>query len=125
MAANTTLTSHLNSAPSALPPIFQVRCRLFGAARTLLEAAGVGAVRPLAPPLLAAATVELYGRKQAAQQEDGLEGPARKKARKGKQAAAADFAGDAAAGVAQGVCCARAPSTLYMSRECHRCTAVL
>ena len=102
----------------ALP---QVRCQLFGSCRTLLETAGVGAVRPLAPSLLAAAAAELYGRKQAAQQEgDGAEGPARKKARKGKQAAAAaDFAGEAAAGadrgpvfgtrVASGVHCPAAP----------------
>lgn len=83
----------------SLPPLLQVRAQLFSAAHTLLETAGVGAVRPLAPPLLAAATAELYGRKQAAQQnEDGAEGPARKKARKGKQAAV-DFAGEAAAGV--------------------------
>lgn len=81
-----------------MPPLLQVRARLFSAARTLLDTAGVGAVRPLAPPLLAAATAELYGRKQAAQQnEDGAEGPARKKARKGKQATV-DFAGEAAAG---------------------------
>lgn len=82
-----------------------MRCQLFGSTRTLLETAGVGAVRPLAPSLLAAACAELYGRKQAAQQEgDGAEGPARKKARKGKQAAVApDFAGEAAAGVDGGV----------------------
>lgn len=86
-------------------PVLQVRCRLFGAARSLLETAGVGAVRPLAPPLLAAASAELYGRSQAAQQDgEGAEGPARKKARKGKQAAAADFAGEAAAGAAV-FCC--------------------
>ncbi len=62
-------------------------------------------MRPLAPPLLAAASAELYGRSQAAQQDgEGAEGPARKKARKGKQAAAADFAGEAAAGAAGFYC---------------------
>ncbi|PSC71891.1 proline-glutamic acid-and leucine-rich 1 [Micractinium conductrix] len=73
-----------------------VRCQLYGAAQQLVEAAGVGAVRPLAAPLLQAATAELYERKRQGGGAAAEEGPARKK-RKGRSAAAALDA-DAAAG---------------------------
>ena len=75
--------------PPALPPSSECRCAAscFATARQLMVAAGVGATRHLAPALLQAAAAELYGRQAAATEAgDGGEGPARKKARRGRQA---------------------------------------
>lgn len=77
----------------SLSPLMQLRCQLYSTTCQLLTSAGVGAARPLAPALLQAAAAELYGRKRQEGAADAgagaVEGPARKKARKGKQAPAA------------------------------------
>mgnify|MGYP001050627790 CR=1 FL=1 len=67
----------------------QVRLQLYAATRLLLEAAGVGIVRPLAPVVLHCARAEPYGAPadtagSAGRQPEALQGPARKKARKSK-----------------------------------------
>ena len=66
-----------------------MRVQLYIATRLLLEAAGLGVVRPLAPVLVHCARAELYGAPagtagSAGRQPEPQQGPARKKARKSK-----------------------------------------
>ncbi|GAB4819503.1 hypothetical protein N2152v2_006549 [Parachlorella kessleri] len=74
----------------ALTPLaLHVRLQLYAATRLLLQSAGVGIVRPLAPVVLRCACAELYGTPagtagSAGRQPEAQQGPARKKARKSK-----------------------------------------